>query len=184
MNVRQTSLPGVLLLEPKIFRDERGFFTETFNTRSLAGSGVPSEFVQDNHSRSARGVVRGLHYQLRSPQGKLVHVARGRIFDVAVDIRLGSPHFGAWFGIELDDENLASLWIPPGFAHGFCVLSDVADVIYKCTTLYDPADDRGILWNDPAVAIEWPVESPIVSLKDSRLRKLSDTRFDLPRFKP
>ena len=184
MNVRQTSLPGVLLLEPKIFRDERGFFTETFNTRSLAGSGVPSEFVQDNHSRSARGVVRGLHYQLPSPQGKLVHVARGRIFDVAVDIRLGSPHFGAWFGTELDDENLASLWIPPGFAHGFCVLSDVADVIYKCTTLYDPADDRGILWNDPAVAIEWPVESPIVSLKDSRLRKLSDTRFDLPRFKP
>ena len=184
MNVRQTSLPGVLLLEPKIFRDERGFFTETFNTRSLAGSGVPSEFVQDNHSRSARGVVRGLHYQLRSPQGKLVHVARGRIFDVAVDIRLGSPQFGAWFGTELDDENLASLWIPPGFAHGFCVLSDVADVIYKCTTLYDPADDRGILWNDPAVAIEWPVESPIVSLKDSRLRKLSDTRFDLPRFKP
>lgn len=184
MNVRQTSLPGVLLLEPKIFRDERGFFTETFNTRSLAGSGVPSEFVQDNHSRSARGVVRGLHYQLRSPQGKLVHVARGRIFDVAVDIRLGSPHFGAWFGTELDDENLASLWIPPGFAHGFCVLSDVADVIYKCTTLYDPADDRGILWNDPAVGIEWPVESPVVSLKDSRLRKLSDTRFDLPRFKP
>jgi dTDP-4-dehydrorhamnose 3,5-epimerase len=184
MNIRETSLPGVLLLEPKVFRDDRGFFIETFNTRSLAGSGVPAEFVQDNHSRSTRGVVRGLHYQLRSPQGKLVHVARGRIFDVAVDIRLGSPHFGEWFGTELDDENLASLWIPPGFAHGFCVLSDVADVIYKCTTLYDPADDRGILWNDPAVGIEWPVESPIVSLKDSRLRKLSDTRFDLPRFKP
>jgi dTDP-4-dehydrorhamnose 3,5-epimerase len=184
MNIRETSLPGVLLLEPKVFRDERGFFIETFNTRSLAGSGVPAEFVQDNHSRSTHGVVRGLHYQLRSPQGKLVHVARGRIFDVAVDIRLGSPHFGEWFGTELDDENLASLWIPPGFAHGFCVLSDVADVIYKCTTLYDPADDRGILWNDPAVGIEWPVESPIVSLKDSRLRKLSDTRFDLPRFKP
>jgi dTDP-4-dehydrorhamnose 3,5-epimerase len=184
MNIRETPLPGVLLLEPKVFRDERGFFIETFNTRSLVGSGVAAEFVQDNHSRSTRGVVRGLHYQLRSPQGKLVHVARGRIFDVAVDIRLGSPHFGEWFGTELDDENLASLWIPPGFAHGFCVLSDVADVIYKCTTLYDPADDRGILWNDPAVGIEWPVESPIVSLKDSRLRKLSDTRFDLPRFKP
>ena len=184
MNIRETSLPGVVLLEPKVFRDERGFFIETFNTRSLAGSGVPAEFVQDNHSRSTHGVVRGLHYQLRSPQGKLVHIARGRIFDVAVDIRLGSPHFGEWFGTELNDETLASLWIPPGFAHGFCVLSDVADVIYKCTTLYDPADDRGILWNDPAVGIEWPVESPIVSLKDSRLRKLSDTRFDLPRFKP
>jgi dTDP-4-dehydrorhamnose 3,5-epimerase len=184
MNIRETPLPGVLLLEPKVFRDERGFFIETFNMRSLVGSGVAAEFVQDNHSRSTRGVVRGLHYQLRSPQGKLVHVVRGRIFDVAVDIRLGSPHFGEWFGTELDDENLASLWIPPGFAHGFCVLSDVADVIYKCTTLYDPADDRGILWNDPAVGIEWPVESPIVSLKDSRLRKLSDTRFDLPRFKP
>jgi dTDP-4-dehydrorhamnose 3,5-epimerase len=164
MNIRETPLPGVLLLEPKVFRDERGFFIETFNTRSLVGSGVAAEFVQDNHSRSTRGVVRGLHYQLRSPQGKLVHVARGRIFDVAVDIRLGSPHFGEWFGTELDDENLASLWIPPGFAHGVCVLSDVADVIYKCTTLYDPADDRGILWNDPAVGIEWPVESPFVSL--------------------
>ncbi len=182
MNVRSTSLAGVLVLEPKVFRDDRGFFAETFSTKTLAGSGIPAEFVQDNHSRSTKGVLRGLHYQLRSPQGKLVHAARGRIFDVAVDIRLGSPNFGQWFGEELSDENLFSMWIPPGFAHGFCVMSDVADVIYKCTSLYDPADDRGVAWDDTSIGIEWPEKDPIVSAKDSRLRRLTDTRFDLPRF--
>ena len=180
MQVRATSLPGVLVLEPRVFRDERGFFTETFSAGALEGSGIPREFLQDNHSRSSKGVLRGLHYQLRSPQGKLVHVARGKIFDVAVDVRLGSPTFGAWVGEELSDENLRSLWIPPGFAHGFCVMSDTADVIYKCTTLYDPTDDRGVAWNDELIGIEWPEANPIVSPKDSRLLKLTDTRADLP----
>jgi dTDP-4-dehydrorhamnose 3,5-epimerase len=127
-------------------------------------------------------VLRGLHYQLRSPQGKLVHAARGKIFDVAVDIRLGSPSFGMWFGEELSDENLFSMWIPPGFAHGFYVVSDVADVIYKCTALYDPADDRGVAWNDKSIGIQWPETNPIVSAKDSKLLRLTDTRADLPRF--
>jgi len=182
MNVRKTSLPGVVVLEPKVFRDERGFFAETFSTRSLEGSGVSLDFVQDNHSRSSKGVLRGLHYQLRSPQGKLVHVARGKIFDVAVDVRLGSPNFGRWVGQELSDENLFSMWIPPGFAHGFCVMSEVADVIYKCTTLYDRADDTGVAWNDKSIGIEWPEKNPIVSPKDARLLRLTDTRADLPRF--
>lgn len=170
----------MLVLEPRVFRDERGFFTETFSAGTLEGSGIPGEFLQDNHSRSAKGVLRGLHYQLRSPQGKLVHVARGKIFDVAVDVRLGSPTFGGWVGEQLDDDNLRSLWIPPGFAHGFCVLSDTADVIYKCTTLYDPTDDRGVAWNDESIGIEWPEANPIVSPKDARLLKLTDTRADLP----
>lgn len=182
MNVRSTPLSGVLVLEPKVFRDDRGFFAETFSTKTLSGSGIPSAFVQDNHSRSTKGVLRGLHYQLRSPQGKLVHAARGKIFDVAVDIRLGSPNFGQWFGEELSDENLFSMWIPPGFAHGFCVMSEVADVIYKCTTLYDPADDRGVAWNDRSIGITWPEANPIVSAKDSKLLRLTDTRADLPRF--
>lgn len=182
MNVRKTSLDGVLIVEPKVFGDERGFFTETFNVRALEGSGIPEVFVQDNHSRSARGVLRGLHYQLQSPQGKLVHVARGSIFDVAVDIRVGSPQFGKWFGTELDDRNLSSMWIPPGFAHGFCVLSDTADVIYKCTTLYDAHDDRGVKWDDPLIGIEWPLKDPTVSAKDSQHAGLSSDRNDLPQY--
>ena len=183
MKVRETPLPGVLVVEPKVFRDDRGFFIETFSTRTLSGSGIPAFFVQDNHSRSTRGVLRGLHYQLATPQGKLVHAARGSIFDVAVDIRVGSPTFRKWFGVELSDENLWSLWIPPGFAHGFCVLSDVADVIYKCSTLYDASDDRGVKWNDERIGIEWPVSDPIVSEKDSRLAGLSLSRDDLPFYK-
>ena len=183
MKVRETPLPGVLVVEPKVFRDDRGFFIETFSTRTLSGSGIPAFFVQDNHSRSTRGVLRGLHYQLATPQGKLVHAARGSIFDVAVDIRVGSPTFRKWFGVELSDENLWSLWIPPGFAHGFCVLSDVADVIYKCSTLYDASDDRGVKWNDERIGIEWPVSDPIVSEKDSRLTGLSLSRDDLPFYK-
>jgi len=150
--------------------------------RAIEGSGIPEEFVQDNHSRSSRGVLRGLHYQLHSPQGKLVHVARGSIFDVAVDIRIGSPTFGKWFGTELNDENLHSLWVPEGFAHGFCVLSDVADVTYKCTRLYDGADDRGVAWNDPRIGIAWPTSSPLVSGKDAGYDGLSESRTDLPRF--
>lgn len=180
MNLRQTSLPGVLVLEPEVFRDERGFLVETFSTRRLSGSGIPEHFAQDNHSRSARGVVRGLHYQLDHPQGKLVHAARGRIFDVAVDIRRGSPTFAKWFGIELSDDNLLSLWVPGGFAHGFCVLSDVADVIYKCTVPYEPADDRGIAWNDPLIGIEWPVKNAVLSPKDASFPTLSLQRPDIP----
>ena len=180
MRVRETSLQGVLLLEPEVFRDDRGFFLETFSTKKLSGSGVPDHFAQDNHSRSARGVVRGLHYQLRHPQGKLVHAARGRIFDVAVDIRRGSPTFGKWFGIELNDENLLSMWMPGGFAHGFCVLSDVADVIYKCTVPYEPADDRGVAWDDPLISVDWPVENALLSPKDSAYPPLSLDRTDLP----
>ena len=182
MNVRETGLPGVLVVEPRVFGDDRGFFLETFSTRSLRETGIPQSFVQDNHSRSSKGVLRGLHYQLADPQGKLVHVARGRIFDVAVDIRVGSPTFGRWFGIELNDENLFSLWIPPGFAHGFCTVSDVADVIYKCTSLYDSSDDRGVAWNDPRIGIEWPVDEPVVSAKDAKHEGLSESRGDLPRF--
>jgi dTDP-4-dehydrorhamnose 3,5-epimerase len=180
MKVTPTELPSVLLLDSRVFHDDRGFFVETFSTAEIRGTGLPETFAQDNHSRSMRGVLRGLHYQLKRPQGKLVHVARGRIFDVAVDIRRGSATFGRWTGIELSDENLSSLWIPGGFAHGFCVLSDVADVIYKCTTLYDPADDRGIAWNDPEIGIKWPVESPIVSEKDSAHPRLSAAGDSLP----
>ena len=183
MKVRETPLPGVLVLEPMVFRDDRGFFTETYSTRALAGKGIPLLFVQDNHSRSSRDVLRGLHYQLERPQGKLVHVARGRIFDVAVDIRIGSPTFARWFGIELNDENLLSLWVPPGFAHGFCVLSEYADVIYKCSSLYEASDDRGVKWDDPRIGIDWPVKHPIVSEKDSLYEGLALNRFDLPPFR-
>ena len=182
MKLIPTPLDGVLILEPRVFRDERGFFLETFNAGALAGTPLETAFLQDNHSRSTAGVVRGLHYQLNNPQGKLVHVARGSIFDVAVDIRRGSPAFGQWTGVELSDGNLRSLWIPPGFAHGFCVLSDVADVIYKCTTVYDPQDDHGVAWDDPEIAIEWPVASPVVSSKDAGWKKLGEDRADLPRY--
>jgi dTDP-4-dehydrorhamnose 3,5-epimerase len=180
VKVRETSLPGVLILEPQVFRDERGFFLETFSTKKLAGSGIPESFTQDNHSRSTRGVVRGLHYQLDHPQGKLVHAARGRIFDVAVDIRRGSPTFANWVGVELNDENLLSLWVPGGFAHGFCVLSAVADVIYKCTVPYEADDDRGIAWNDPLIGIDWPVDTPLLSSRDSSYEPLSPNRSDIP----
>ncbi len=182
MKLLETGLDGVLILEPRVFSDDRGFFIETYNAGKLAGTPLDTSFRQDNHSRSTAGVVRGLHYQLNEPQGKLVHVARGRILDVAVDIRVGSPSFGRWTSAELSDENLRSLWIPPGFAHGFCVLSDVADVIYKCTTLYDPADDRGVAWNDPQIGIEWPAVNPIISAKDMKWDVLSGKRSDLPRY--
>lgn len=180
MKVRETSLPGVLLLEPQVFRDDRGFFLETFSAKRLSGSAIPSHFAQDNHSRSTRGVVRGLHYQLEHPQGKLVHAVRGRIFDVAVDIRRGSPSFAKWFGVELTDENLWSLWVPPGFAHGFCVLSDVADVMYKCTVPYEQSDDRGIAWDDSLIGIDWPVDNALLSPKDAAYAGLTLDRNDIP----
>nr|MCU0890415.1 dTDP-4-dehydrorhamnose 3,5-epimerase [Sandarakinorhabdus sp.] len=156
MNLIETPLPGVLLIEPRVFGDARGFFLESWNRQSFAEAGLDMDFVQDNHSRSSRGVLRGLHYQLHNPQGKLVRVTQGAVFDVAVDIRRASPHFGRWVGYELSADNHRMLWIPPGFAHGFLVLSDTADFLYKCTTLYDPPSDRGIRWDDPAIGIDWP----------------------------
>ena len=174
MNVVETPLPGVLLLEPRVFGDDRGFFLETFNAARFAERGLPTTFVQDNHSRSAHGVLRGLHYQRRAPQGKLVSVVRGEVFDVAVDIRRGSQSYGRWFGMRLSEERRQLLWIPPGFAHGFCVLSERADFLYKCTTLYDAADDRGIRWDDPALGIAWPVSDPVLSAKDRALPSLAE----------
>ena len=186
MRIQTTELPGVLLLEPRLFRDDRGFFYEAFNAgvfAAHANHGLPSGFVQDNHSRSTEGVLRGLHYQLERPQGKLVTCVRGSIFDVAVDIRVGSPTFGRWAGVTLDGDAPRYLWIPPGFAHGFCVLSSVADVLYKCTEPYVAADDRGVLWSDDRIGITWPVRHPITSPKDQRLAGLDAARRDLPRFR-
>lgn len=176
MNVAETELPGVLILEPRVFGDARGFFLESWNRQTMADNGLTMDFVQDNHSRSARGVLRGLHYQLENPQGKLVRVTQGAVFDVAVDIRRSSPHFGKWVGIELSSENHRILWIPPGFAHGFLVLSDTADFLYKCTTLYHPPSDRSLRWNDPEIGIAWPsVEgAPLLSPKDEAAPLLAD----------
>ena len=174
MNIRQTSLPGVLLIEPAVRGDDRGFFMETYRLDAFQAAGISAPFVQDNHSRSARGVLRGLHYQEPNAQGKLVRCTRGAIFDVAVDIRRGSPTFSKWFGIELSDANKRMLWVPPGFAHGFCAMEEGSDLVYKCTTLYDPASDRAILWNDPEIGIEWPIEAPVLSGKDTAAPRLAD----------
>ncbi len=166
MKVIATELPGVLLLEPKVFGDARGFFMETWQEVRYREAGMPARFVQDNHSRSRRGVLRGLHYQMAQPQGKLVWVTRGAVFDVAVDIRRGSPTFGRWYGCVLDDVDHRQLYIPPGFAHGFCVLSEEADFFYKCTDYYHPPSERGIAWDDPAIGIEWPLREVALSSKD------------------
>lgn len=168
MQVIETSLPGVLLLEPRVFGDARGFFMESWNKRSFATVGIDADFVQDNHSRSARGVLRGIHYQLQQPQGKLVRVVSGAVFDVAVDLRRSSPHFGQWTGYELSADNQRMLWVPPGFGHGFLVLSETADFLYKATDYYAPQDERGIRWDDPQVGICWPVDAvPTLSAKDA-----------------
>ena len=175
MKVTETSLPGVLVIEPKVFGDARGFFCETFNAaRYREAAGIDLAFVQDNLSRSVKGTLRGLHFQEPDPQGKLVHVVRGAVFDVAVDVRRGSPHFGKWFGIELSDENKRQLWVPPGFAHGFCVTSETADFAYKCTALYAQQNDRAVAWNDPAIGIAWPVAEPLLSAKDAAAPRLAD----------
>ncbi|QLC73407.1 dTDP-4-dehydrorhamnose 3,5-epimerase [Pseudomonas sp. LPB0260] len=168
MNVIQTDLPGVLILEPKVFGDERGFFYESFNARAFAeATGLTREFVQDNHSRSQRGVLRGLHYQVQQAQGKLVRVTAGEVYDVAVDIRRASPTFGRWIGVQLSAENKRQLWVPEGFAHGFLVLSEFAEFLYKTTDYYAPAHERCIRWDDPSLAIDWPlVTAPQLSAKD------------------
>jgi dTDP-4-dehydrorhamnose 3,5-epimerase len=174
MKIIETDLPDLRVIEPRVFGDARGFFLETFNARVFREHGLPTNFVQDNHSRSGRGVLRGLHFQDPGAQGKLVRVTRGKVWDVAVDIRRGSPTFGRHFGLELDETNQRMLWIPEGFAHGFCVLSDTADFQYKCTALYSPKDEKGFVWNDPDLGIPWPVKDPLVSEKDLKLPRFAD----------
>jgi len=175
MNTLPTGISGLILIEPKAFGDARGFFFESYQRDRYRDAGITESFVQDNVSRSCRGTLRGLHYQLVQPQGKLVFVTRGEVFDVAVDMRRSSPTFGKWFGALLNDENHRQLYVPPGFAHGFYVTSEIADFAYKCTDFYNPSHERTLLWNDPAVGIEWPQQvSPILSPKDERGLLLAD----------
>jgi dTDP-4-dehydrorhamnose 3,5-epimerase len=175
VNVTPTALPDVLVLEPKVFGDQRGFFLESWNERAFAVAGIRAHFVQDNHSRSGRGVLRGLHYQLQQAQGKLVRVIAGEIYDVAVDLRRGAPTFGRWVGLNLSAENRRMMWVPPGFAHGFLVVSDAAEVLYKATDYYAPEHERTIAWNDPELAIAWPLAGPpMLSAKDAAGKRLRD----------
>ena len=177
MNFLATPIDGVLLIEPKVFGDARGFFQETWRQDAFAQAGIGEAFVQDNHSRSAKGVLRGLHYQLPNPQGKLVRVTAGAVFDVVVDMRAGSPTFGRWYGVELSEDNHRMLWAPPGMAHGFLTLSESVDFVYKCTSFYAPADERAVRWNDPALAIDWPLapgQVPTVSAKDAAAPLLAE----------
>jgi dTDP-4-dehydrorhamnose 3,5-epimerase len=174
MKVTTTKLPGVVIIEPELHGDERGYFLETFQAeryKEVAGIDLP--FVQDNQSRSAKGVLRGLHYQVKKPQGKLVRVTRGEVFDVAVDINPESPTYGQWEGVHLSEENHLQFYVPPGYAHGFLVLSDIADFSYKCTDYYDPKDEGGVLWNDTTINISWPTANPVVSDKDKQLPALN-----------
>jgi dTDP-4-dehydrorhamnose 3,5-epimerase len=181
VRVVPTSLPGVLIVEPAVHRDERGFFLETWHQDKYAAAGIHGPFVQDNHSHSARHTLRGLHAQIRRPQGKLVRAVQGAMFDVAVDIRPSSPSFGRWFGVELSGDNLRQLFIPPGFAHGFCVLSDEVDVEYKCTDVYDPGGEITVRWDDPEIGIAWPVAQPLLSPRDAAAPRLRELRDRLPR---
>ncbi len=176
MNVIETKLRNVLIIEPQVFGDHRGFFKETFQIERYLEAGIDWSFVQDNHSRSKCGVLRGLHLQKSRPQGKLVSCSFGAVFDVAVDVDPSSETFGSYVGVELSDKNHRQLWIPPGYAHGFCVLSETADFQYKCTELYFPEDEGGLLWNDPDVGIQWPIESPSLSEKDLSLPTLDEIR--------
>lgn len=174
MNVLATPLEGVVVLEPKVFGDQRGFFMETYHQERFKAAGITASFVQDNWSRSRKGTLRGLHYQLTQPQGKLVMVGRGEVFDVAVDMRRSSPTFGQWFGAILSEENHRAMYVPPGFAHGFCVLSDEVDFFYKCTDFYNPADEQVLLWNDPGLGIDWPLTGePLLSGKDIQGKPLA-----------
>lgn len=176
MKIIPTEIEGLLILEPKVFGDERGFFMESWNKRAFAELGLDITFDQDNHSRSARGVLRGLHYQSPNPQGKLVRVVNGRAWDVAVDLRAGSPTYGRWAGVELSAENKRLFWVPPGFAHGFVSLEDGTDFLYKCSGFYDPSTEHSLMWNDPEVGIEWPLEGiePQLSAKDKLGKPLAE----------
>ena len=180
MKVTPTKHPEVLLVEPDVFQDARGFFIETYHSEKYRAQGLPGMFVQDNHSRSTKGVLRGLHYQLEQTQGKLVRVVNGAVFNVAVDVRRGSPRFGSWVGVELSDVNKRQLYVPPGFAHGFCVLSERADFLYKCTKFYAPGDEYGIAWNDADIGIQWPGGNFRVSDKDANNGLLRDMDACLP----
>jgi dTDP-4-dehydrorhamnose 3,5-epimerase len=185
LEIVETSLPGVLLIKPRVFHDPRGFFLETYRADALAAAGVHETFVQDNHSHSSRGVLRGLHYQLRHAQAKLCRVVQGEVLDIAVDIRVGSPNFGKWVGAILSAENCHALYLPKGFAHGFAVRSETADFLYKCSAYYDGADDCGVLWNDPALSIEWDTPSPALSAKDQHHLPLAQIPHDrLPAYEP
>ncbi len=181
MKIIETELPGVYVIEPRLFEDSRGHFLETYQDLRYREHGIEERFVQDNLSWSSHGVLRGLHYQLGRPQAKLVTVVRGTIFDVAVDIRRGSPTFGRWIGVELDGESHRQIFVPKGFAHGFCVLSETAAVTYKCSDYYAPADERGLRWDDPGVAVAWPVQEPLLSEKDQNYPILDEiAEEDLP----
>ncbi|WP_419246735.1 dTDP-4-dehydrorhamnose 3,5-epimerase [Serratia sp. NFX21] len=175
MQVTNTRIDGVKIIQPKVFGDARGFFLETFEKKRYQEMlNIDLDFVQDNHSRSSKGVLRGLHFQKQNPQGKLVRVVRGEVFDVVVDIRKGSPTYGAWEGVVLSEENKTQFWVPPGLAHGFVVLSETADFEYKCTDYYNPVHEDCLLWNDPAIGIEWPIENPLLSEKDKIGKLLED----------
>jgi dTDP-4-dehydrorhamnose 3,5-epimerase len=174
MNVKETKLEGVIILKPRVFGDDRGYFLETWNAERYQSAGIPGPFVQDNVSFSRKGVLRGLHFQYPRSQGKLVQVLSGRVLDVAVDIRKGSPNFGRWFSEELSEANHRQMYIPPGFAHGYCVTSQTAVFSYKCTDFYNPAAEGGIIWNDPDLNIDWPVTEPVVSPKDAEYPQLKD----------
>ena len=181
MRLIETVLPEVKILEPRLYEDERGFFLESWNARTFRDIGLDLDFVQDNHSRSSRGTLRGIHYQIRKPQGKLVRVTRGSVFDVAVDLRRGAPTFGRWVGVELNETNHRQLWVPPGFGHAFYVTSDSADFLYKCTEYYIPEHDRAVRWDDPAIGIEWPLspgEPPLLSGKDRAAPALAEADLD------
>lgn len=179
MKVIKTKLEGCVIIEPDVFGDHRGFFKETFQAERYQKAGLALPFVQDNYSRSTRGVLRGLHFQKTKPQGKLVSCSAGEVFDVAVDLRPESPTYGQWEGVTLSADNHVQFYVPPGFAHGFVVMSDVADFQYKCTDYYDPADEGGVIWNDPDIAVSWPFESPLLSEKDSKLPTLRTLKKDI-----
>jgi dTDP-4-dehydrorhamnose 3,5-epimerase len=179
-----TALPEVIVVEPDVYRDDRGFFLESYHARKYAEAGIPARFVQDNQSRSVRGTIRGLHAQRRRPQGKLVQVLHGEIFDVVVDIRRGSPTLGQWTSIILSGDNFRQCYIPPDFAHGFCVTSEWAHFEYKCTDFYDATDEIRLLWNDPAIGIDWPVREPLLSEKDRRAQTLAALMEVLPVYRP
>lgn len=184
MKTVATRLPGVLVVEPAVHRDDRGFFFEVFQAEKFAALGLPDRFLQDNHSASRRGALRGLHLQVERPQGKLVRCIVGEVFDVAVDVRVGSPSFGHWFGLTLAAENFRQLWVPEGFAHGFCVLSDWAEVEYRCTALYHPQSEVAVRWDDPEIGVAWPVAEPVLSPRDAAALGLSAQLDRLPRFGP
>jgi dTDP-4-dehydrorhamnose 3,5-epimerase len=177
VNIIPAGLPGVMIIEPRVFGDARGFFFESWNEKAFAQAGLPARFVQDNHSLSSRGTLRGLHYQMQQTQGKLVRVVAGEVFDVAVDVRRSSPTFGKWVGVTLSAANKRMLWVPEGFAHGFYVVSEQAEFLYKCTDFYDPGSERTLIWDDPQVGIQWPLQpgvQPLLSPKDLQGRRLAD----------